>query len=206
MNTKSILVVVVMLTSHVFGQGTMFVYDQQSSVDGSYLEGGANIQDSQLFGQSFTPQLSSVGFIRLYIYNGFLGNETAANIVVNLRSDSLSGAILGTSSVVTIPSGAFAGLVDFTFAVPLSVTPGTTYYFQPVVQNNNNLGLLQAGYGYAGGTEIFKGVADPNKDLWFREGVIVPEPSSVALLLIGAGVFLRLNQRKRANSSAFAGK
>jgi hypothetical protein len=195
MNTKNILLIL-MITSRVFGQGTMYVYDQQSSVDGSYLEGAGPIQQNQPIGQSFTPQLSNVGFIRLYVYNGYLGNLSSANIVINLRSGSLDGAILGTSAVVTIPSGDFAGLVDFSFTTPVSVMPGTTYYFQPVVQNNNNLGLLVADYGYAGGTAIFNDVPNPNRDLWFREGIIVPEPSSVSLILLAGGTLIYLRRGK----------
>ena len=47
-----------------FGQGTV-VYDQQSSTEANVLEGFLNIQINEPFGQSFTPSLNAVGFIRL---------------------------------------------------------------------------------------------------------------------------------------------
>jgi hypothetical protein len=193
---KTLVALFFLMPICAFAQGTMYVYDQQSSVDGSYLEGGADIFQDEPMGQSFTPQLSSVGFIRLYIYNGLFGNMSPANISVNLRSGSLDGAILGTSTVVTIPNGAFAGLVEFTFTSPISVVPGTTYYFQPVVLNNNNLGLNAAPYGYTGGTAIFNDASNPNMDLWFREGIIVPEPSSVSLILLAGGTLSYLRRGK----------
>ncbi len=171
----------------VHGQGT-FVYDQQSSIEGSYQEGSADIQQTQPMGQSFTPQLSSVGFIRLYVGNGILGNTSPATLHVNLRSDSITGSLLGSSAPFLIPEGAlFAAPVTLLFSNSIPVTPGLTYYFQPVVSNNNNLMLSWGPYNYPGGTAFFGGAPDPsNGDLWFREGIVVPEPASAALLLIGA--------------------
>jgi len=180
------------------GQGT-FVYDQQSSDESRYLEGGADIQQSQPIGQSFTPSLPAVGFIRLYIYNGILGDTSAATIYVNLRTDSISGLILAATIPVSIPGGAgFARPVDFLFASDVPVTPGVTYYFQPVVQDNNNLGLNQSFlYNYSGGTAFFQGSPALNNDLWFREGIVVPEPSSALLVMVGVGAFLFVRRSRQ---------
>src|SRR5450759_118257 len=126
------------------GQGT-FIYDQQSSTEANYQEGGADIQQNQIIGQSFMPQLSSVGFIRLFIYNGVLGDTSAATVHINLRTNSISGMILSSTTPVSVPSGSlFAGPLDFFFSTPVPVTPGFSYYFQPVVENNNNLGVNQS--------------------------------------------------------------
>jgi hypothetical protein len=167
------------------GQGTV-LYDQQSSDESYYLEGGVAL-GLQPLGQSFTASLSSVGFIRLYMYDGLPGANSAV-VAVNLRSDSITGTILGTTASLTLVDGR-SGPVDFYFTTPVGVVPGATYYFQPVGQQGGGFGTLQAAYNYAGGTAFISGSAVTASDLWFREGIIIPEPRSGSLVLLAAGVW-----------------
>lgn len=53
-------------------------------------------------------------------------------------------------------------------------------------------------YNYPGGTVIAMGRPDASGDFWFREGIIIPEPSSLALGLFGLAVFACV-KRARAN-------
>lgn len=183
---------------NAYCQGT-FVYDQQSSDENNLQEGGSGIQQSQPLGQSFTPSLATVGFIRLYIYDASTLNTTPGDVVVQLRSGSITGAILGVSPTVTLPDN-FGGPVNFTFTDPIAVTPGVTYFFQLALLNNNSYGVSRSPfYSYAGGTAFVSGVADPPSDLWFREGIVVPEPSAMAILLAGA-VVAAWRQRGRRNN------
>jgi hypothetical protein len=48
----------------LWSRGGTFIYDQQSSTEANLGEAAVVIQSSQPVGQSFTPSLSSVGFIR----------------------------------------------------------------------------------------------------------------------------------------------
>ena len=101
------------LTAHsTLGQG-VFVYDQQSANESTIGGAAGVIQSSQPIGQSFTPSLASVGFIRLKlgdcVINGF-----GATVYLNLRSDSISGPILATSDSVVMPDG-FIGYPNFFF-------------------------------------------------------------------------------------------
>src|SRR5258706_6715557 len=107
---------------------------------------------------------------------------------MNLRSDSITGTILGTSSPLSLTLG---GPSTFVFPTPVPVTSGTTYYFQPVIQSSvGGYGTFVAGYNYSGGMAFVDGLAVPTKDFWFREGIVVPEPCSAALLLLGGSVLL----------------
>jgi len=59
-----------------------------------------------------------------------------------------------------------------------------TYYLEPVGLLGGGL-INQSGYQYAGGTLFLDAV--PNQqgfDMWFREGTIVPEPSTFGLLIV----------------------
>jgi len=170
-------------------QGT-FVYDQQLVTnDTSGGEFSAAIQTNQPIGQSFTPTLSSVGFVRLFLGDSSR-NGIGANVLVNLRSDSLQGPILASTDPVFMPDG-FSGRADFLFLNEVSVIPGTTYFIQPVVQSGDAWNIfLDINYKYPGGTAFFSGVADPSFDLWFREGIIVPEPASGSLILLAIGIFV----------------
>ena len=178
------------------GQGT-FIYDQQSVTnDNKGGEGAPVIQQSQPMGQSFTPMLNSVGFIRLWTGDSAF-NGLGAVLYVNLRSDSITGPILGSTQPVFLPDR-FATRTNFIFVNPVSVTPGTTYYFQPVVQSGDTWQIVDdLNFNYPGGTAFGGGQPAPPFDLWFREGIIIPEPTGVSLLLLGMGLFAWRQRRWR---------
>ena len=86
-----------------------------------------------------------------------------------------------------MPDG-FSRYPDFFFSTPVPVTPGNTYYFQPVVQSGDLWGITAYNaYNYPNGTAFSLGATVPFFDVWFREGIYnVPEPSATILVLLGA--------------------
>ena len=179
-----------------YAQGT-FVYDQQSVTNDAVSgEGAPGIQPAQPMGQSFTPALDSIGFIRLWTGDSAF-NGLGAILYVNLRSDSITGQILSSTSPVFLPDG-FVGHTTFGFPSAGPVTPGTTYFFQPVVQTGDIWQIIaDPNFNYPGGTAFAQGLPAPPFDLWFREGIIVPEPSSLAMALSGFACFAVLIRRRR---------
>lgn len=181
-------VVMSFFSTSLFAQGT-FVTDQQSS-DEAHTQEGGYAPGQQPLGQSFTPLLDSVGFIRLYIQGG--GGTASFHVV--LHNDSITGSVLGTSATTSFSTGSF---VDFLFQTPVSVTPGTMYFFQPVLETATGGWTVNASfYNYAGGSAFANGLADSSKDLWFREGVVVvPEPSVVWLLAVMSGALFYVSKK-----------
>jgi hypothetical protein len=190
------LLALLSLMSHgAHAQGT-FVYDQESSTDENYPFVGSRIQFYGTVGQSFTPSLTAVGFVRLKVGDLTLGNSLGATLLVNLRSNAINGPILGTTAPVVL-SDSFRGSADFLFASAISVIPNATYFFETVVQSGDNWGATEIGDNYPGG--IFYGGLQPFSaaDLWFREGIIVPEPSVILLAIIGAVPLLWFSRKRQ---------
>jgi hypothetical protein len=173
-----------------YTQGT-FVYDQQSSVEGLPGEFGLVIQISQPCGQSSTPGLSTVGFVRLRLADASF-DGLGAIVHVNLVENSITGNVLGSSTSVFMADGFGVGFnryVDFFFSNPLSVVPGATYFVQPVVESGGPWSVgYHNGFGYGNGTMFVQGQPSEPFDLWFREGIVVPEPGTWALLLVGCAL------------------
>jgi hypothetical protein len=136
-------------------------------------------------GESFVPTLSSVGFAQFYL-NDASPVQQSSTLVVDIWSGSFAnGVLLGQTAPVTV--GPFsAGATTFYFSNPVAVTPGTTYFLQPIILSGDieSAGVLP-GTGYANGEAFISGVANPNYDLWFNEGVVVPEPSTFSLAIVG---------------------
>jgi len=165
------------------GQG--FIYDQQSADNNPPGGLTAVIQSNQPIGQSFTPTLSSVGFISLWVGDTSL-NALGATVFVDLHADSITGTVIGSTQPVSMPDG-YTGFTDFLFTTPVALTPGASYVLQPIVQSGDQWVIVGYNYNYPGGTAIIRGVENPMSDVWFREGIIVPEPSVLSLILIGSG-------------------
>ena len=181
----------------------IFIYDQQSSDESGLFLGSVNINNASNPGQSFTPSLSVVGFIRLYLEDGTPQDLLGATFQINLRSNSVSGPIISSTAPVTLLNG-ISGAVNFFFNNPVSVTPGTTYYFDLTKQSGSDPWTANIySYNYTGGTFFVFGAPDPfNRDLWFREGIyVVPEPSSVALVLVGCGLITWHRRKSSLNLS-----
>ena len=178
----------------------MFLYDQQSSTGSLLAEADAVIQ-TQHPAQSFTPALASVGFISLLLADLNGGNGAGATVYINLSSNSVTGPIISSTDPVFMPDsfgGGGGNVTNFLFAAAVLVSPGTTYYFDPVVQSGDLWVLyFHTPTDYPGGTSYMGGTPFGG-DLWFREGVVVPEPSSISLLGLGSSlVFIRYFLKKR---------
>ena len=194
------------VASIAHAQGT-FLYDQQSATDQDLAHYGASIQSQQPIGQSFTPAFSSVGFVQLRLSDAAFGNGIGATLLVNLWSGSLgNGTLLGSTDPVSIPDSSSPLLITtFRFSDAVGVTPGTAYYFQPVVvQDGGDVDGFVFGdfYDYSEGTYYYNGAPTPDTtvDLWFREGIVVPEPASVWLALINTGIWVYVRRFKQRHS------
>lgn len=177
------------------GQGTFF-YDQQSSTDEVTLAGGPVIQQLAPYGQSFTPSLSVVGFIRLTLYDNDPNNGLGATLLLRLRANSISGPILDSSSAVVLTNG-FIGRVNFFFGSGVPVNAGDTYVFETVVQSGDLWKITAGEYNYPGGTVFANGLpVGGMSDVWFREGIVVPEPCSGFLLALGGALALWSHSRR----------
>jgi len=185
------------LSAHA--QGT-FVFDQQSSDESNPGSSGNIIQNVQPTGQSFTPSLDAVGFVRLQLFDFNRSNGIGATIYVNLRADSITGPIVDSTAPVTLPDNFglpfTSGFVTFTFATTVPVQPGVKYFFQPIVQSGDQWVIAGGSFNYPGGDIYANGVAG-SSDYWFREGIIVPEPSTSTLLLLVAGLWVRSRRSRR---------
>jgi len=185
------LILPFMIVYTAIGQGT-FIYDQQSSMNEmSFPNGsGAFIQLLSPYGQSFTPTLSAIDFIRLNLDDNNPNNGIGATLYLNLRTGDINGTILATTPSVTLANG-FTGTMNFFFSSDVPLTPGDIYTFQIVVQSGDSWNAIAGEYNYSGGMAFANGVAASGSDLWFREGVLsVPEPSPSWLVLLGSGIFL----------------
>lgn len=188
---KRVLGLILLIPICVFGQGT-FIYDQQdSTTEGSlpYGSGGLIQGYTPPWGQSFTPGLNGVDFIRLELMDNTLGDTLGVTMHINLMSGSISGRVIGATAPLSMANG-FSGPATFYFPSTISLTPGTMYFFTPIVDSGGPWNIDAESYFYAGGSEYNNGATHAG-NLWFREGLVVPEPTSLALLLVGVcGVLL----------------
>ena len=132
----------------------------------------------------FIPSLSSLNAVQLFTRD--LIPSVGATLSVNIRKDSVTGPIIGTSDSLNLPIG-FRGVTQFTFPQMIPLIPGSVYAIEPrnlggdVWSTYENSSLYS---GYTKGRMFFNG--DENhygydRDFWFVEGVLIPEPSACAL-------------------------
>jgi len=165
-----------------------FFYDQESTNPPSVLGDHLDIQPAPLT-QSFIPTLTAIKFVQFELWDLPNSANNGATVYVNLWTGSPNvndndAILLGSTTPVYMPGGfgyGVPGVTNFYFALAIALTPGQTYYLQPVVQSGDNpFDIWAPGNSYPNGQLFIDGGAS-NGDLWFREGVLVPEPTTFAL-------------------------
>lgn len=184
------------------GQGTV-IYDQQSSTDETpipILSGHAYYGNEV---QGFTPTLSSIDFIRVQLAGPFYSGPDALAYLTLMTS--LNGPAIATTATSALPPGS-AGPTTFVFPSSVSLTPGSEYFFQYWITAPHIWTIGTGSYNYTGGDSYWGGlVLAGGMQYWFREGIIVPEPSSAALLLLGGAAFVCLRRPKSRSTPDRAG-
>jgi len=174
------------------GQG--YVYDQESATTPLNINYDTFDISRLMLMQAFVPTLSSIDFVQLEISDYPDSSTSGEKICVGIYSGSPSEpTLLGTSELVSLPANfhndgiAYSGVVTFYFATAVTLDPGQTYYITVAEITGDDLWSVAVtentypnGKLYAGGAPI-----TPSTDLWFREGETVPEPSGLALWVVG---------------------
>lgn len=182
-------------------RGEEVLVDQQSD----YLRLWHTFGFGFKFGQEFVPELGTLNFVDLWFHQ--VHPSQPGVFQVNIRDASLAGELLGSSEIVTIQLGSPEDVTHFVFETPVTFTPGNTYVIE----------LLWGGGDYwgwtLGGGTSDDGISTPYPsgrmirdvplelfDLKFREGVVVPEPSTGILLglsgIILVGKFLLMGRKR----------
>ena len=189
-----IICILCLVTTNLAGQELLV--DQASGDLNEIVTTTSRIPPGQI-AQSFTPSLSAVGFVQLTtVVNLFPGNDQVT-LAVNLRAGSYNGPILSSTDPVVLVNHT-TEIGTFYYPQNVAVTPSQLYFFEPVVLAG---GSVDIGYKfpstYPGGEAWNNGVPSATgADYWFREGVVVPEPSAACLLLAGL-VLIPILRRSR---------
>ena len=173
-----------------------FLVDQSATgiVAGDAFGNGTGIDVAAGAAQSFVPALNSLDVVELQLNDQSPANGLGVDLVVNIRENSLSGAVVGTSDVLTRPDQPTAAiqLFQFAFSSAVTLTPNLTYVIEILrVAGFEDSAAFFSGTGspdsYPQGTAFIFGTPFANsRDLWFREGpALVPEPSIAMLLTLG---------------------
>jgi hypothetical protein len=175
----------------------------QSNVD--FLPGGiinfSENSNTAPLGQEFTPQFDRVDFVQLLI----CCEQYQESIFVRIREGSMAGPVLGTSAFFDFDDM----LATFRFGPPIELIPGDVYVIEIV--NTNFVGQSMVVFGdpisqpnsvYEGGRMILAGQANPGADLWFQEGMGIPEPSTGFMLALGLAALRPATRRLRVSGPA----
>ena len=206
-----ILIGYALLMSPIYSQSVLI--DQScapvtSSISGNlYLTHDAEGYYTGL-GQEFMPSFSTINFVDLYVLAD-INSQVRYAIWASIYSDTINGPLLGTSMPTYLDRNFGKGAARLTFANDIPLTPGQRYVIKPDAGGGPGGGnpdlieffVLDPSYSnYENGRALYGGPVE-NRDMWFREGLIVPEPSTFALagLALGLG-WLGWNWSKRKAS------
>jgi hypothetical protein len=172
----------------------------------------AAVATSNNKGQTFTPQLAGLDAVELRMSDS-LNDATGGTFLVNIRQTDLFGAIVGTSLSTALPdgfaSGVFIGdIVHFEFSSSVSLAPLTVYAIE-LVQTAGTSFSIKGRFDdpYAGGSFLQGTTVQSESDLWFREGLHVPEPSTCVLAGTGFwALLLRARRRRKSHIGSALGR
>ena len=144
--------------------------------------------------QEFTPGMTALDSVQLWA--AWAGPDVLdTKMDLSIRQGGIDGPVIATSLDGLTPGGSllpayYYGPVIFRFPDPVALVPGQSYALQPVLVPPNTSWVLLGTAGassYPEGRLLSDGSLMPG-DLIFREGLGIPEPTPLVMLVIGIGV------------------
>jgi hypothetical protein len=183
----------------LLAQGTLLM-DQVCGPDRLVSEGLPAL--GQTLGQSFTPVLTGIDFVQLQAV-AYPGSGSSLSRL-HLYQGGPGGPLLGTTEALLVADSTLA-IRTFYFTQQIPLTPSQVYYLgleaTRVDPSTVDMAVSYVfGWPYDRGTLFANGSASPNADLWFREGVVVPEPGACSLLTLGLACWPGLHLWRRRNT------
>jgi hypothetical protein len=139
-------------------------------------------------GQEFKPTFSRVDFIDAMLWSAA---AEFATFQMRVHEGTLAGPVIAVSSPIDYTFSGGAGMpVRFLFPASVPVVPNQTYVFE-IPPMSIYTGAAVGPTPYDRGRVFQPDIETPaDYDLWFREGIIVPEPATwkliaAATLLLG---------------------
>jgi hypothetical protein len=185
MNRYLALLIVTLATFPGVARGQDLLYDQISGPD-TLIVYGASAVGNRLT-QSFTPGLAGIGFVQLQAVVYPEGGSILSRVI--LRRVGLNGPVLASTDPLFIEDNSLA-VRTYYFQGNIPVTPDQMYWLdiELVSLASPAVGMsFQDLYpsSYPRGDLYANGFLNPSFDFWFREGIVVPEPAALSLLLLG---------------------
>jgi hypothetical protein len=145
-------------------------------------------------GQEFTPSLGGLDFVEVSLNNSIASNTGTFEIAIH--QSNIAGPVLSVSDQVVIPQSN----PHFEFSSRVPLVAGDLYVLEVIQLAGDSGWTIEVpsyavvnrqtiDMNYPGGRLIYGGVPQNNQDMLFREGIVMPEPSEAALLLLGALIF-----------------
>lgn len=180
-----VLSVFILLPFVALPQGVIIDQSANNPIHGYWVFG-----NQTLIGQEFVPSMSELSFVDLLLDGDWSG--PAGTFDVRIHDSTLTGPVLGTSGQIAMPAGSGNPATErFYFPTIVPLIPGATYVMEVELLSAGAQWWWGVGYdgshAYTKGSVVCVGYAGvvPSANLWFQEGVNVPEPSAAGLILIG---------------------
>jgi hypothetical protein len=158
--------------------------------------------------QEFTPTMNQLDTVQLWINEGSSVPvplpQTSGSLAVQIRDPAIDSGLMGRSTVMDLPAR-FQGTALFRFPNPVNLEPGHVYLLQPIVVAGANWFVnynCPQEPSYPGGRLFFNGTWMDDLDIFFAEGVGIPEPSPSVLLAVGLALIFGVTLRSRVNRRA----
>ncbi|HOY58854.1 MAG TPA: hypothetical protein PK640_12065 [Verrucomicrobiota bacterium] len=163
------------------------------------------VRTNSAFAQSFEPTLDEVGFVEIAFRYGLSSDSLLSEtLYLNLREGSVTGPILGSTPALVFthasgdPGWGVTHVQDFLFPEAVGVNPGEKYFIEVVhVSGDDLIGVAivapktigEPDY-YPSGELFLTGRPYRGSDMWFREGILIPEPGTASLMVLGAALLM----------------
>ena len=162
-----------------------------------------NIGGVNFYGQTFIAQDINITGVQVYVGDPARPSDAGVNALIgpaNLLlydATNFASPILLASDPVLTASDTASGLTTFLFNNPVATIPGTQYFFAFDTVDYFGIGMQSLfSSTYADGAEAYRNpttgqlvLVTAGRDISFNV-LSVPEPTSAALLLLGAAVGL----------------